>query len=288
MSRIKLGLLVIVSAALMIGAGYVLGYEGVLLGFVLWLVVVAGLTWFADKFVLKLCNAEQLTVYHSPAIFGAVEEVSKRAGLPMPTVYMMPGQAPNLFSVGRSKRSAGIVFTEGLLYSMNAEELKSSIAHELVHIFRNETLIASLAATFAGILGMGTRSACNAVTSDQTASSRKKSVFAFSGILIATAPIAALIIQALVSPRREFRADAMAATLMGSPSAMANAIRIIEKRKHAVPLGVAPAVAHLFIVNPLPYGRVARMFSVHPSLAERVRRLEELPRKAVRYIPSRL
>ncbi len=288
MSRVKLGILVIASAALMIGAGYVLGYEGALFGFLFWLVVVGGLTWFADKFVLKLCKAEQLTVYHSPTIFGAVEEVSKRAGLPMPMVYMMPGQAPNLFSVGRSKRSAGIVFTEGVLRAMNAEELKSSIAHELVHIFRNETLIASLAATFAGILGMGTHSACIAAASSQTASRGKKSVFAFSGIHIVTAPIATLIIHALVSPRREFRADAMAATLMGSPLAMANAIRIMEKRKHAVPLAVAPAVAHLFLVNPLPHGRVAQMFSVHPSLADRVRRLEELPRKAVRYIPSRV
>jgi heat shock protein HtpX len=277
MNRLKLSLLLGLSAALIGGAGYSLGYEGILFACVLWLVLVVGLVWIADKFVLKLCNAELLTVYHSPTIFEAVKEVSTRAGLPMPAVYMMPGEAPNLFSVGRSRRHAGVVFTEGTLTAMNAEELRSAIAHEMVHIFRNDTLLGSLAATLAGFLGMGSRGARLAASS--VSSGGKKRLFAFSGILIFTAPIAALIIQSLVSTQREFQADLLGAKLMGNASAMASAIRIMEKRKHAVPLAVAPAVSHLFMVNPLPPGRVERTFSVHPPLADRVRLLEELHKK---------
>ncbi len=283
MSRLKLALLVVLSAASIGGAGYMLGYEGILFAFLLWLVLVVGLVWIADKFVLKLCNAELLTVYHSPMIFEAVKEVSTRAGLPMPAVYMMPGDAPNLFSVGRSQRHAGVVVTEGILNAMNAEEFRSAIAHEMVHIFRNDTLLASLAATLAGFLGMGSRRARLAAS---VPSNGKKSLFAFPGILIFTAPVAALIIQSLVSPRRELRADLLGAKLMGNPSAMASAIRIMEKRKHAVPLSVAPAVSHLFMVNPLPHGRAARMFSVHPPLADRVRVLEELQKKLDANVPT--
>ncbi len=284
MSRLKLALLVVLSAASIGGAGYMLGYEGILFAFLLWLVLVVGLVWIADKFVLKMCNAELLTVYHSPTIFGAVKEVSTRAGLPMPAVYMMPGEAPNLFSVGRSQRHAGVVFTEGILKAMNAEELRSAIAHEMVHIFRNDTLLASLAATLAGFLGMGSRRARLAASS--VPANAKKSLFAFSGILIFTAPVAALIIQSLVSPRRELRADLLGAKLMGNASAMASAIRIMEKRKHAVPLSVAPAVSHLFMVNPLPHGRAARTFSVHPPLADRIRVLEELQKKLDANVPT--
>ncbi len=286
MSRLKLSLLVVLSAVMMMGAGYMLGYESLLFGFLLWLVLAVGLVWFADKVVLKLCNAELLTVYHSPTLFETVMEVSKRAGLPMPAIYMMPGEAPNLFSVGRSRGHAGVVFTEGLLRAMNADELRSAIAHEMVHIFRNDTLIASLAATLAGLLGLGSRRARIAAAAAQPASNGKKTLFAFSGILIVTAPLAALVIQSLVSPRREFRADVLGAKLMGNAQAMANAIRIMEKNKHSLPLQVAPAVAHLFMVSPLPHGRVARTFSVHPPLADRVRLLEELHQKAQTNIPS--
>jgi heat shock protein HtpX len=219
-----------------------------------------------------------LTVYHSPTIFRAVEEMCKLADLPTPKIYMIPQEAPNICSVGRNARHSGLLFTEGILKSLDKEELRCAIAHELVHIYRRDTQVAVLAALFASFLGMGTTTAQSRASNESPSNNSEKRIggLVFDGMMAMLAPIAATVVQVLVNIKRDFRADAYGAKLAGNPLAMANAIRTMEKKKHVTPMNVSPAVAHLFMVSPLRPGRIERMFTAHPSMVERIERLERM------------
>ena len=242
------------------------------------LVLVFGVYWFSDKVALKVCRAELLTVYHSPTLFRTVEDVCKRADVRVPKVYMIREAAPNICSVARDKRHTGIVFTEGMLKALSQEELRSAIAHELVHIYRRDTQVATLAALFASCLGLNTKTARDqaAKVEHPRGMPGRKLQFVFNGILNLLAPIAALIVQLLVSMRRDYRADKLGAKLVGNPLAMANAIRTMEKKKHVHPMIAAPAGAHLFMVSPLISGRIERMFRTQPPMVKRIERLEKM------------
>ncbi|MEK7671751.1 MAG: M48 family metalloprotease [Bacteroidota bacterium] len=281
MNVVKLFVLVALPVALFITAGFFgAGEEVLFFGFLLLLVISVGMYWFSDRIVLKMCGAELLTVYHSPTIFRAVEEMCRQADLPAPTIYMIAEAAPNICSVGRNRRNAGLVFTDGILKSLSADELRCAIAHELVHIYRRDTLLATLAATFASLLGMSTKAARETASADDVSTSADGRLlrFAFNGMLTPFAPIAATLIQWLIDVKREFRADEHGAKLTGNPLAMANTIRTMEKKKHVTPMDVVPAVAHLFMVSPLRPGRIERMFSTHPSMVRRIERLEAMHR----------
>jgi heat shock protein HtpX len=283
MNVVKLFFLMALPTAIVVVSKRVLSEEVfffVLLG---WFILAVGFYWFSDNVVLKMCRAELLTVYHSPTIFRTVEAMCSQAALPMPKLYMIPEEAPNICSVGRNRRSAGLVFTEGIVKSLSADELRCAISHELVHIYHYDTPISVFAALFASFLGMGTtaaRSRASALESHNT-NNRKGKRFAFGGILSLFAPIATMIIQSLVDLNRDFRADELGAKLTGDPLAMANAIRTMEKRKHVTPMSVVPAVAHLFMVTPIRPGRIERMFASHPSMVERIERLNR--QKVMRY-----
>lgn len=280
MNRFRLALLVALPAVLIFSLGIFVGEEVVLFGMIVWIVFVIGIYLYADRVVLKVCDARQIMMYHNPRLIELTEEVSRRAGVPMPAVFVMPGDAPNVFSVGTHQRSTAIVFTEGLPRVLSEDEVRSAIAHELVHIYQHDTLASSCAATCASLLGMSAKRARAAAAST--------GFKGFSGIEGVTAALESLIIRSLLSPRRELRADEFGARLIGNPAAMANAIRTMEKKKHASPLPVPPAVAHVFMVNPLQHGPIAEMFAVHPSLVERVERLDKLNHlmiNSVRYLP---
>jgi heat shock protein HtpX len=280
MSRLKLGALLVFPAACVVAMGYWLGSEWAFLAAVLLAVLIVSIYLLADRVVLKSCGAELLTEYHSLPLLRMVEDLSKRAGVAMPRMYMMPGEAPNICAVGRNEQTSAIVVTEGLLKELKPEEVSCAIVHELVHLYFKDTSVTSLAAVLAGMLGMATKSARAAANGSTEA----------RGLHTVTAPVAALIVRFLVSPSNELRADRLAAKLLGNPLAMANTIRTMEKKKNILPLEAVPSVAHMFLVSPLRHSRIAALFQVHPSLEERVKHLEQLAESLSRQplaLPSR-
>ncbi len=281
MKFVRLFLLLALCAWLLIGGGYLLGTEAMFFGIVISVSLLAGLFWLSDKIVLKMCNAELLTVYHSPTIFGAVQELSTKAGLPMPKIYVIPGETPNALSTGIGRRHGSIAVTEGIISNLSRDELRAVIAHELAHIKSRDNLIGSFAATLAGLFGMGIgRYASAKMLAEEVSRPRRIGAAVLGGVKSAIAPLAATIIQSLVDVSREFRADERAVSLAGDPLTMASAIRTMEKKKHQMPLYTSPAAAHLFTVSPLTVGRLARLFNTHPPMEARIARLETLARHA--------
>lgn len=275
MNLLKLIVLSMLPVALIATAAWAeMPEEVIFFGGLLMLTFCAGLYWFCDKIALKGCRAELITPYHNPALFRTVEELSRQGGIPTPKIYLVDEEAPNVCSVGRSRHSAGLVFTDGMLESLDQQQIRCAIAHELTHIYRGDTLMGCLGATFASLLGMSSRIAREAVSAQQRRSTLGK--YALRGMVFALASFAALVIRVLVDRKREFRADEAGAKLTAQPLAMANAIRTMEKRNHATPLNIAPAVSHLFMVHPLALGRIGNLFVTHPSFVERVDRLEAL------------
>jgi heat shock protein HtpX len=267
---------------LVVGAYAVAAEEGMLFAILFASIVLAALFWFSDLIVVRLCNAELLTVYHDPPLFRMVEALSNEAGVPAPKVYAIVDDAMNALSIGKTPRSSGIVFTDGMRKQLPPDELRNVVAHELVHIKSGDALLGGIAAMIAAVFGLGAEAARQNTLQEKRDGSLmlQSGRFAVSGALFVLAPIAALFVRLLVDAKREFRADEAAAKLTGNPLAMANAIRTLEKRKHQTPLSVVPAVAHLFIVNPLRSGRVARLFLTHPAMEQRIARLEAMHRAA--------
>ncbi len=277
MNLVKLFVVAAIPSAALIGGSYAISDEATLFGCLFALIVLATMYWLSDKVVLKICRAELLTPYHSPTLYRLVNELSQKMQINAPKIFAIAGETPNAFSTGHSQRSAAIVFTEGILRSVSEDELRGIIAHELQHIKRHETLLHSIAAMIAGLLGIGISATAAEMSVEESDSRLQKARrIALGGYRYVMAPLPALIVQLLVNTRREFRADEFGAKLTENPIALANAIRTMEKKKFHMPLYVNPAVAHLFIVNPLTIGRIARLFSTHPPMEERIARLEKL------------
>ncbi len=282
MKFVKLFLFVAILISAVVGAVMLLGEEAMLLGFLVSVSLFTSVYWFSDKVVLKMCGAELLTVYHSPTLFAAVDEMSKKVGMPMPRIFMIPGETPNAFSTGRGRRTASIAFTEGILKSMAPDELRSVIAHELVHIRNGDALVGSFAATFAGLFGMGIGLFASASLSRRDTSRIRRFMRASTGKMkVFVAPLAAYLIRLLVNVSREYDADERAAGLSGNPLAMANAIRTMEKKKYLHPIYPNPLAAHLFTVNPLTEQWSLHLFNLHPPMEKRIEHLKKMVRQGV-------
>jgi heat shock protein HtpX len=239
--------------------------------------------WFSDKIVLKMYGAQQISANDDPELFGIVQELAGRGGLPMPKVYIIPEETPNAFATGRNPEHAAVAVTQGIRRILTKRELGGVLGHELTHVKNRDILISSIAATLAGAItylahmaqwGMmfgGGRS-----RDDEGGGS---SIFGLLFMMI-VAPIAAMLIQMAVSRSREFMADAGGAKISGDPLALAAALRKLEMGAQNIPLQVSDATAnstaHMFIVNPLSGGGLANLFSTHPAMEERIARLEAM------------
>ncbi len=280
MKFVKLFLFVTILVSVVVGAVMLLGEEAMLFGFLISISLFTAVYWFSDKVVLKMCGAELLTVYHSPTLFAAVEEVSKKIRMPMPKIFMIPGETPNAFSTSRGWHTASIGFTEGILKSIEPDELRSVIAHELVHIRNGDALVGSFAATFAGLFGMGIgRNESFSLPGTEYSALRRFVRTTAEKARVLIAPLAAYLIRVLVNPSREYDADERAANLSGNPRAMANAIRTMEKKKYIQPMYMPPLAAHLFTVNPLTELWALKLFNTHPPMEKRIERLELMARQ---------
>ena len=236
--------------------------------------------WFSDKIVLKMYGAKEVSDQESPAYYGIVKELVTRAGLPMPRTYVMPTQAMNAFATGRNPSHAAVAVTEGMLNSLSREELRGVLGHELAHVMNRDILISTVVATLAGaIMMLANMARWGAIfggyggRSDGEDNRGGGFAILFLAIL---APIAALLIQMAISRSREYAADKGGALLTGNPLGLAGALEKLQQAAMVRPLDAGQTTAHLFIVNPLSGRSFATIFSTHPPIEERIKRLRAM------------
>jgi heat shock protein HtpX len=230
-----------------------------------------GAYWFSDKLALAMSRAKPVTREEAPRLYEIVEELAQRAGIPAPRVYIIPQDQPNAFATGRNPNHAAVAVTRGILKLLSEDELRGVIAHELAHIRNRDILISSVAATIAGaITYLGYMLLWFGGDDD----SPLGLVGALALVLLA--PIAASIIQLAISRQREYSADATGAEITGNPESLASALLRLEQGAEAIPMQVNQASEPLYIVKPFRGGGVAKLFSTHPPIEDRVRRLRQM------------
>jgi heat shock protein HtpX len=234
--------------------------------------------WFSDKIVLAMYGAQEVTEAEQPEFYGLVRQLAARAGLPMPRVYIIPSDTPNAFATGRNPEHAAVAATTGILRVLSREELMGVMAHELSHVKHRDILISSIAATVAGAITYLAHMAQWAAMLGG-GRDRDEEGGGLLGMLVMAivAPLAALLIQMAISRSREYDADKGGAEVSGNPLYLAGALRKLEMANRQIPMEEAtPATAHMFIVNPLTGGGLMSLFSTHPPIEERIKRLESM------------
>jgi heat shock protein HtpX len=264
-------LMTVLTAALVLVGGWVGGEGGALVALIVAGAMNFGSYFFSDKIVLRMYRAREVTRAEAPVLYEVVESLSRRAGLPVPRVAIIPGQQPNAVATGRNPEHAVVAATEGILQILDRDEIEGVMAHELAHVRHRDMLISSVAATLAGAIMVLARFGLFFGGGD-----RDRGGGALALLVVVLAPIAAMIIQAAISRSREFAADAGGAEISGKPRALASALRKLEATAKRVPLQGNPATAHMFIVHPFRGGGIGKMFSTHPPTEERVERLLQM------------
>jgi heat shock protein HtpX len=259
------GLLVVIGA--LIG-----GPQMALLFLGIGLVLNLGAYWFSDKLALTMSRAKPLEESEAPRLYQIVRELTTRADLPMPRLYMIPQDQPNAFATGRSPKHAAVAVTRGITRLLSEDELRGVLAHELAHVRHRDILITSVASAIGGaITYLGYMLLFFGGDDDESPLGLVASL-----ALVLLAPIAATIIQLAISRQREFSADATGAEISGNPESLASALERLEEGAKAMPMQVNQAAEPLYIVKPFSGGGIASLFSTHPPIEERVRRLRQM------------
>ena len=277
MNTMRTGLLMAALMGLFLAVGYLLGREqGMFIAFLM----AAGMNifayWNADKMVLRMHGARQVDRQTAPEFYQLIEDLSQRAGLPMPKVYIMDNPQPNAFATGRNPENAAVAATTGLLGLLTPDEIAGVMAHELAHVRNRDTLVMTMTATIAGAISMlanfgmlfgGNRD--------------RNNPFGVVGVImmVVLAPLAAMLVQMAISRTREYGADRGGAEISGQPMALASALAKISgaARQIVNPAAEAnPATAHMFIINPLSGMRMDNLFSTHPDPGKRIAELQRL------------
>lgn len=251
------------------------GQSGMIIAFVLALVMNGASYWFSDKIAIKMTGSKPVSQEEAPELYEMVEGLAINAGLPMPKLYLTPSHQPNAFATGRNPEHSAVAVTTGLVELLDKEELEGVIAHELAHIKNRDVLIGTLAAVMAGVITMLANWAQWALIFGGSRDDEEGSGLAALPLII-LGPLAAMLVQMAVSRSREYMADATGAEIAGNNRGLANALLKLERGSKNIPMDVNPAASHLFIVNPLTGQRLMSLFSTHPPISERVKKLNEL------------
>src|SRR3984893_16715792 len=235
--------------------------------------------WFSDKMVLRAYGAQPLDATSAPELYAIVNELANSANIPMPRLYLIDSDTPNAFATGRNPKHAAVAVTRGIMRICTRDELKGVLGHDLSHVINRDILTSSIAATLAGaIMILASWARWGAVFGGFGGGGGDNPRGGLLELLVMAflAPLAASLIQLAVSRTREYQADASGAHLTHNPLFLANALRKLEAANERMPMDAGPATAHLFIVNPLSAQGLTRLFSTHPPIEERIRRLEHM------------
>lgn len=269
---IYLGLL----TGLLLAIGYLFGgQQGVSIALGIALVMNLGSYWFSDKIVLALYKAKEMQQSEYPAVYKMVANLSQQADLPMPRIFKIDMPVPNAFATGRNPSHAVIGITTGILSLLSEDELRGVLAHELSHVKNNDILVCTMAATLAGAISYLAHFIGFGMGRDDEGNANPLAAL----LLFILAPVLALLIQMAVSRTREYGADRSGAQILGHGMSLASALRKLGLASQMHPLqptGAQGATASLFIVNPFKASMLLNLFSTHPPLEERIRRLEQM------------
>ena len=285
MNMLRTTVLLAVLTALLVWVGSVLGgHQGAVIAFVIAAAMNFFSYWFSDKIVIKMYQGQEVSPQDDPELYGMVQDLTQRAGLPMPKVYMLPQETPNAFATGRNPQHFGGGGADPAAGSGDKRELAGVLGHELAHVSNRDILVSSIAATLAGAISYLAQMAQWAAIfggghrDDREGGSNMISLL----VMMIVAPLAAMLIQMAVSRSREYGADVGGAKTTGDPLALASALRKLHLGSQHIPLetsqATASATAHMFIVNPLTGGGLAALFSTHPPMEDRIARLEAMAR----------
>jgi len=280
MNTLKTVVLLTFMTVLLVFVGAAIGGQnGMIIAFMMALVMNFVSYWFSDKIVLKMYNAQPVTEAQAPDLYAMVRRLTQKAGLPMPKVYIIPDASMNAFATGRNPEHGVVAVTEGIMRALDREELEGVIAHELAHIKHRDILTGTIVATIAGAISMLAQMAHWAMLfgGGRRDDSDEGGSPVVALVMMIVAPIAAMLVQMAISRTREYEADRGGAAIAGNPYGLANALLKLERGAQVVPMHDAkPATAHMFIVNPLTGGGLMKLFSTHPPIEDRVKRLKEL------------
>jgi heat shock protein HtpX len=271
-TRLRTWLLIAALSGLLIAIGFLLGGGYIYVFLVVAIVMNLFGYLFSDKIALASSRAQPISQAQAPELYADVRELTQRAGLPMPRIYLIPSQQPNAFATGRNAKHAAVAVTQGLLTLMPREQVKGVLAHELSHVKDHDILVSSIAAMIASVITWLSYMFLFFGGEDN------ESPFGALGGLVAllVGPLAATLIQLGISRQREYLADANGARLLGRAAPLADALESLERATNAIPMNVNPATASLYIANPLRRAGMSTLFSTHPPIAERVRRLRAM------------
>ncbi len=280
MNTLKTAFLLTALTLLLLFIGqYFGGQNGLIMAFIIAGVMNFVSYFFSDKLALAMYRAQPVTREEAPRIYGIVERLTAKTGLPMPKIYVIPTDSPNAFATGRNPQHASVAVTQGILGLLNDDEMEGVLAHELGHVSNRDILISSVAATIAGAITflarMGAWGAMFGGYGGRDDRDRGGGLAALFMLILA--PIAAMLIQLAVSRSREYQADATGAHITGNPYALASALQKLDAYSRRVPMAASPSTAHLFIIQPLLGMNFGNLFSTHPPTAKRIERLTGRP-----------
>ena len=273
---------------LFVGLGFLLGGQtGMVIAFVVAAAMNAFAYWNSDQMVLRMYNAHPADRANAPELYGIVEQLVQRAGLPMPAIYVIENDQPNAFATGRDPEHAAVAATTGLLQRLSHEEVAGVLAHELAHVKNRDTLVMTVTATLAGAIGMLANFAFFFGGNRDNGNNNGGGNIVATILIMVLAPLAAMLVQMAISRTREYEADRIGAEICGRPLWLASALERIHVAAEHIPNETAehnPATAHMFIINPLSGRGMDNLFSTHPDVANRVARLRAMAGEAA--VPS--
>jgi len=276
-NNVKTVVLLTALGALFIGVGGAFGSGGLVIGAILAFVFVGGSYWFSDKIAVKAAGAVPVSEADAPQLYSIVRDLTTRADMPMPAIYISPASQPNAFATGRNEHHAAVAVTQGLMQVVDQEELRGVLAHELSHVRNRDILIGSVAAAVAlGITFLAHMLMWGAIFGGMGGNGRNRDGNIFGMIaMIILAPIAAALLQMSLSRSREYEADRSGAELLGTGEPLARALEKIDAYAQQIPMNIDPAHATAYIVNPLTGKKAnfANLFASHPPTEERIARL---------------
>jgi heat shock protein HtpX len=280
-NTLKTTVLLAALGALFMGIGSFWGSGGLTIGLVLGLVFVGGSYWFSDKLAIAAAGAKPVTEQEAPQLYAMVRDLTQRADMPMPKLYVSPSAQPNAFATGRNPQHAAVAVTQGLLQALDQDEVRGVLAHEISHVRHRDILISSVAAAVAmAIMFVARMAMWGALFGGGGRDDDNGNVVGML-LMIVLAPLAASLIQMAISRSREYEADRGGAELLGGDGEpLARALEKIEVYAKRVPMDVNPAQAQAYIINPLTgrKAQFANLFTTHPPTEERIRRLRSASR----------